>query len=308
MVVENPKYFYSPGKLLLTGEYVVLDGAKSLAIPTSFGQTLKITSIPEQVLRWQSVDVNNNIWFQADFILDTTSKVVTNSTLEVAQRLTQILQVVCDLNDGFKDNFKGILAITELEFPNNWGLGSSSTLINNLANWAQVDAFKLLKQTFGGSGYDIACAQHRAPILYQLNEGLNISTEVSFKPSFHKELFFVHLNKKQNSRDSIKHYRSVPKDTLRNVLSKISKLTERVLTANSVQEFSDTLNKHETIISQLIKTPTIKEQLFSDYPKTIKSLGGWGGDFVLVVGNPEDKIYFKEKGYHTILSFAEMIA
>ena len=166
MVVENPKYFYSPGKLLLTGEYVVLDGAKSLAIPTTFGQSLKITSIPEQVLRWQSVDVNNNIWFQADFELDTTSKVVTNSTLEVAQRLTQILQVVCDLNDGFKDNFKGTLAITELEFPNNWGLGSSSTLINNLANWAQVDAFKLLKQTFGGSGYDIACAQHRLSLIH----------------------------------------------------------------------------------------------------------------------------------------------
>ena len=46
MVVENPKYFYSPGKLLLTGEYVVLDGAKSLAIPTIFGQSLNITSIP----------------------------------------------------------------------------------------------------------------------------------------------------------------------------------------------------------------------------------------------------------------------
>jgi mevalonate kinase len=28
--------FYSNGKLLLTGEYLVLDGAKSLALPTKF--------------------------------------------------------------------------------------------------------------------------------------------------------------------------------------------------------------------------------------------------------------------------------
>ena len=30
--------FYSNGKLLITGEYVVLDGAKALALPTKFGQ------------------------------------------------------------------------------------------------------------------------------------------------------------------------------------------------------------------------------------------------------------------------------
>ena len=32
--------FYSPGKLMLTGEYLVLDGASSLALPTMLGQSL----------------------------------------------------------------------------------------------------------------------------------------------------------------------------------------------------------------------------------------------------------------------------
>ncbi|MEQ3661167.1 MAG: GHMP kinase, partial [Flavobacterium sp.] len=36
--------YYSNGKLLLTGEYVVLDGAKALAVPTKFGQSLSIES------------------------------------------------------------------------------------------------------------------------------------------------------------------------------------------------------------------------------------------------------------------------
>ena len=34
--------FYSNGKLLITGEYLVLDGAKAFALPTKFGQKLTI--------------------------------------------------------------------------------------------------------------------------------------------------------------------------------------------------------------------------------------------------------------------------
>ena len=34
--------FYSHGKLLITGEYLVLDGAKALAVPTVFGQDLSV--------------------------------------------------------------------------------------------------------------------------------------------------------------------------------------------------------------------------------------------------------------------------
>ncbi|GIR81655.1 MAG: hypothetical protein CM15mP83_3810 [Flavobacteriaceae bacterium] len=33
-----------------------------------------------------------------------------------------------------------------------------------------------------------------------------IVTDVSFHPPFHQHLFFVYMNKKQNSRASIRHY------------------------------------------------------------------------------------------------------
>ena len=39
--------FYSNGKLLITGEYVVLDGAKALALPTKFGQSLVVKQGPK---------------------------------------------------------------------------------------------------------------------------------------------------------------------------------------------------------------------------------------------------------------------
>ena len=40
--------FYSNGKLLLTAEYLVLDGAKALALPTKFGQDLEVKKIDVQ--------------------------------------------------------------------------------------------------------------------------------------------------------------------------------------------------------------------------------------------------------------------
>jgi hypothetical protein len=47
--------FYSNGKLLLTGEYVVLDGAEALALPTRFGQNLKVKQGVTQELKWLSL-------------------------------------------------------------------------------------------------------------------------------------------------------------------------------------------------------------------------------------------------------------
>ncbi len=55
---------------------------------------------------------------------------------------------------------------THLDFPRDWGLGSSSTLINNVAQWAQVDPFDLHFKVSNGSGYDIACANEDSPIVY----------------------------------------------------------------------------------------------------------------------------------------------
>ena len=39
------KEFHANGKLLLTGEYAVLDGAKAIGLPTKRGQSLQILSL-----------------------------------------------------------------------------------------------------------------------------------------------------------------------------------------------------------------------------------------------------------------------
>ena len=169
------KKYYSNGKLLLTSEYLVLDGSKALAIPTKFGQDLIVREIKEPSLIWESFDDKNNCWFKAEFRLpdlrivnETFDASTEDSNESIAQTLQNILETAKQLNPGFLNSDGGFIVQTNLTFPRNWGLGSSSTLINNIAQWAEIDAYKLLEKTFGGSGYDIACAQYDSPITYQL--------------------------------------------------------------------------------------------------------------------------------------------
>ena len=61
------------------------------------------------------------------------------------------------------------------------------------------------------------------------------------------------------------------------------------------------------IISSIIELPTVKERLFPDYFGTLKSLGAWGGDFILATGDKNTPQYFKAKGYTTILRYSDMV-
>ena len=299
--------FYSNGKLLLTGEYVVLDGALSLAVPTSYGQSLQVESIDEPKLIWSSLDEAGNVWFEDEFKL-------TNGDIyppiqhsnKITQRLFQILKVVKQLNSNFLKQQTGYKITTKLEFPRNWGLGSSSTLINNIANWAKVDAFKLLEKTFGGSGYDIAAAQNNSSILYTILNGKGISKEVSLNWNFTDQLFFIHLNKKQNSREGIAHYQTQTKNKSHSLME-INEITSKIIACKYLQEFEALLHQHENIISSILKLKPIKELLFKDYKGAIKSLGAWGGDFILVTGDYKAMDYFRKKGFDTIISFKDMI-
>ena len=329
------KKFYSHGKLLLSGEYVVLDGAISLAIPTKYGQSLEVKPINERKLIWQSLDDKGNEWFEHTykfeeicypFIYESQIETYTNA---VSKTLLKILFNAIRMNpsffseylDDYDDNGqkidgKGFRITTKLEFPKNWGLGTSSTLINNIAQWTNVDAFNLLEKTFGGSGYDIACAKNNKAITYQLNSNYNeilnqvqddkmIINEVNFDPSFKEHLYFVHLNKKQNSRDGIKHYHK-NKENTQSAIASINTITLEMITSKTLEHFQSLMVKHETIISKITKQPPVKSILFNDFEGAIKSLGAWGGDFIMVASKHNPSLYFKDRGYETVIPYSKM--
>lgn len=297
--------YYSNGKLLLTGEYVVLDGAKALAIPTKYGQSLTVTPISEKKIYWKSIDALKDVWLKTSFDLSELNGEQTSEN-DTRSTLLNILKVAKALNSEFSSGGSGFEVVSKLDFPRNWGLGSSSTLINNIANWAGINAFELLAQTFGGSGYDIACAQHNLPITYQLKNSTPDIKEIDFSPKFSDQLYFVHLNKKQNSREGIIEYNS-KKHLIGHVIDEISAITEQMVSTDSIDNFNNLLEKHEEIISSILQQPTVKDLLFKDFNGSIKSLGAWGGDFVLVSSSNNPRFYFEDKGYNTIISYEDMI-
>jgi mevalonate kinase len=296
--------FYSNGKLLLTGEYAVLDGAMALAIPTKKGQTLTLMPREGDDLLWNSFDEKDQCWFNATFSLKNFNTVRSNHT-KTAETLARILKETRRLNPNFLSNSKGAHAISKLGFPRDWGLGSSSTLINNIAQWGSVDAFALLQNSFGGSGYDIAAAQHNKPVFYSLKNGIPTIQEITLPWDFTDSLFFVHLNQKQNSKEGISRYHKNPASVEQ--LQQITDFSKKLILCYTLSDFEALMNAHERVISEIIGLPTIKEQLFPTFKGTIKSLGAWGGDFALATGTLEEMEYFKRKNYTTIIPFSEMI-
>lgn len=299
--------FYSNGKLLITGEYLVLDGALALAVPTKLGQSLNVSKGTGEKILWKSFDSDGLLWFEEAIAFDAIIKKVTyGPEKHITNTLIAILHEAYLQNPDFITTGEGYQITTELTFPRLWGLGTSSTLINNIAQWTKTDAFTLLRNSFGGSGYDIACAKNDTPITYRLEKENAMIESVAFNPTFTDKMFFVYLNKKQSSKTAIANYTS-KRNAIELEIARISEITKLLLTTNSFTDCSALLQEHEAIMSNILEQETVKKTLFPDFKGVIKSLGAWGGDFVLVLSEDNPSTYFKEKGYSTVIPYSDMI-
>lgn len=306
---QDEQTFYGHGKLLITAEYFVLDGALALAVPTRFGQTLRVKELhsSESVLYWVALNHKKQPWL--NLVFDTTDFSCINSQQEEAVRLSFILKATRSLNPQFLTSGRDLAIETHLEFPNSWGLGSSSTLIHCLSSWAGVSGYQLLQNTLAGSGYDVACAAHNSPILYQLNNKHPETLPITWQPEFLNQLFFAFTGKKQLSSEGIKYYRETLKDKT-HVANELSRITRLILSCKELSVFEELLNEHEQIVGQSLKMIQVKNTLFDDYWGSAKSLGAWGGDFVLLTNNrceSDLKSYLKEKNIDTVFGWNEII-
>ncbi|HLP65341.1 GYDIA family GHMP kinase [Flavobacterium sp.] len=299
--------FYSNGKLLITGEYVVLDGAKAFALPTKFGQNLTIEKAENELIHWKSFDADGSSWFETVIPF---AAIVKNQRFDekdnIKNTLIEILHEAYLMNSDFITNSTGYSIQTELTFPKSWGLGTSSTLINNLAQWLQIDAFDLLRRSFGGSGYDLACAQNDSPILYQLVNEQPVVESITFQPSFLDKIHFVYLNRKQSSKSAIASYLN-QRGNIDKTIQKIDRITNTIIHATEPKEFALALQQHEIEMSSVLELQTVQEVLFPDFKGIVKSLGAWGGDFVMVISKENPTHYFKERGFDVVLPYNDMI-
>lgn len=259
-------------------------------------------------LVWIGYDKSGKKWFSSHISLYDFSAV--NTTDEsVSLRLKKILKNCVRLNSEFLSKWNGFKVETFLDFPRDWGLGSSSTLFCLLGQWADINPLELYFKVENGSGYDVACGMAESPITYISSDEEVGYTPIDFNPSYIENLYFVHLGNKKNSQDAVKDYFKKVKDK-KSLVDSITKITEEILEANKLSTFENLLLKHEDIISKAMGYTKVGDSHFDDYWGVTKSLGAWGGDFILATSEKDEnttKSYFKEKGYDTVLSYDEMI-
>lgn len=324
--------YHSNGKFLLTGEYLVLKGALALATPLKFGQSMTIKTVSEPFLHWDAYKPDGP-WFSVT-LNQKNIEIIDCNDRQKAEKLVQILKAVRELNpDAFND---GLHFETHLDFDQNWGLGSSSTLISNLARWANIDPYELLKMTFGGSGYDIACATAEQSIYYQLvdagaalrqAQGPKLNSDVKpevvepvetptplvksvdFNPPFAEHLFFVYQGQKQSSSKEIKAFLAKANpDDLQKDIEAISEISRAVPKCQNLDEFGLLMQCHERIIARCIGQEPVQKR-FPGFEGTLKSLGAWGGDFILAATEWDEKQvrdFFKGKGLETVFGYKEI--
>jgi mevalonate kinase len=323
--------FTSHGKFLLTGEYLVLKSALALALPLKLGQSLDVEELDSSSnrLHWEAFRPEGN-WFSVTLNPETL-EIIDCDDQPKAEKLTQILKAVKQLNPKASES-NNLKFTTHLDFDPNWGLGSSSTLIANLARWANVNPYALLKLTFGGSGYDLACATAEQPIYYQLVnlesalrqaqgpqqvkvvEPVETPTpmikSVAFQPSFAEHLFFVYQGQKQSSSKEIKAFleKANPID-LQKDIEAVSEISRAVPKCENLDEFAMLMQCHERIIARCIGQEPVQKR-FPDFEGVLKSLGAWGGDFILAATQwTENQVraYFKEKGMEVIFRYKDLV-
>ncbi|MDD3567136.1 MAG: GYDIA family GHMP kinase [Bacteroidales bacterium] len=299
--------FYSNGKLLITGEYFVLNGATAFAIPLKVGQGMDAELVDDgkDLIYW-STSVKNQPWFTAIFSKADLSIVDTNNR-KSSEFIQKLLRFVKDKSAALNAS-QSVRISANVEFAMEWGFGSSATLIANLAQWAKINPYELLFATTNGSGYDVACAMVGSPILYKNHPKPEV-VKVDFSPSFLNKIYFIYLGQKQNSAASVEKLGQKVKG--RNVeADRISAISKGIVKSTSLREFGALVDEHERIVATTLDLELVKQKLFPDFDGSLKSLGAWGGDFIMATHSGEASYvysYFNSKGLDVIFPYNHIV-
>ncbi|MCO5285412.1 MAG: GYDIA family GHMP kinase [Chitinophagaceae bacterium] len=294
----NALKFFASGKLLLFGEYLVLRGAQSMALPLSSGQELQITTNPSGGIQWEAFEFGNQ-WLTIHLSNDL--KILDTNDPEKARTAQKFLELICTNSTV---TVRDLHLRFDLDFHRHYGFGTSATLTSLLSQWSGVDPYYLMQQTFGGSGYDIAAATATTPFIYSREN--KIEKEFRLADAITSHLLFVYLGKKQISAGEVAAFKK--KVTTKDQLHEMNRIVEAASQCTSIIDWENLMMQSEALMSSILHFSTVKEQLFPDYPYAVKSLGAWGGDFVMATFRDisEAKKYFQQKQKQPIFTFKEL--
>jgi len=273
------------GKVLLTSEFMILHGAKALAVPLTLGQSLTLS--PKRrtgELHW-TAQYAEKTWFETTLSLDDLNILDTHHR-DRSENLVRMLRALLKIKPGFIEQLRASDVITSLEFDPEFGFGSSSTLTSLLAQWARA-----------GSA-----------ILYQVINEMPVVETIDFQPPFIDNMWLVYLGQKQESDKSVaaflNNYEPEQKD-----IEHFSTLTHAFLRAKTADELGAVMERHENRLSEILNMPALKSKRFPDLDGYIKSLGAWGGDFALLVTSRDNDYlfsYLQEKGINKWFAYKQI--
>ncbi len=300
--------YFARGKLLITAEYMILFGARALAVPLTLGQWLIPGNKQSRGIFHWTARYKKQTWFETRIRIDTLT-VESATDRQTADHLVFLLGELLELKPGFAAQLEKRDITTRLDFDPAWGFGSSSTLTSLLAQWAGADPLQFHFRISRGSGYDVACASANGPLLYELIDDMPVVETIDFYPSFANQLYFIYLGEKQRSDRSVASFLDHYIPTARDI-DHFSGLTYRLIKAPTLREFGEIMHEHEESLSGILQKPALREQRFGKLEGYVKSLGAWGGDFALVATDlPESELrsYLENKGISTVFPYKEIV-
>lgn len=301
--------YFASGKLLLFGEYLVLRGARSIAMPLRFGQTLTVSHHESETLIWEAFEKGKR-WIKIVFT-PSLEVIYTddNASAEMVQAVRKLMLLIQQNNRELE--IKNRHLRFDIDFERSFGFGSSSTLLSLLGQWSGVNPYLLLEESFRGSGFDIAAATASSPIIYKTdgttaNAGRMV-VPVNLQPEVTSHLLFIYTGKKQNSQREVANFNSL--DITAQQIDYMDTIVNEVVRCNNVESFEKLVRESEDFLSAILGVAAVKVSNFPDYPYAIKSLGAWGGDFIMATFRnlAEAKEYFKKKGLSPIFSYEQLI-
>ena len=292
--------YYASGKLLLFGEYLVLKGAKSLSVPLKYGQKMRVKKVDSKEINWVSRVLEKD-WFTLNLTKEL--DLIKTTDGQIAATLIHLLNMVKNEKPAlFSEGFEVQL---EADFPLEWGFGSSSTLVSLLSQWSGTDPFFLLKNSFGGSGYDVACATAQSPIVFE--SGKNTCEIVELSEKVTSKLLFIYSGKKQKSKNEVLRFEQL--GVSEEQINQMNEFVSSFIACGEIENAEMIIRQSEELLSGILDLEPIKNSTFSDYRYGIKSLGAWGGDFFLATYRDEEeaKNYFRKRGYGIQFNYDQII-
>ena len=283
---------------MLAGEYLALHGLETFAFPIKYGQKLTLWQSAKEgaLLKWKSKNYEGKTWFTCEIeTKNVLEKVTDNAT--VSGRICELIQLAKQLNPRFELNGTYMIE-TQLEFDQSFGLGSSSTLVSLIAQWARVDVMQLQHKVFGGSGYDAAVCSIQKPLVYWKNEMGTANWALwEMNDEMSSDWLLCFPRKKVNSRSSLdqvkENLQKVVNDSV--MMTQLDTILQQVKVADTTEALELSLEIWQAFISKCLGLSTAYTDLGIKKVNggLCKYLGAWGGDIILV----NKKLFAENKTY-----------